>query len=221
MILLSLSDPRVAQIPVVDTGEPLVALDGLSARLRMDHSTEHRANLGYDLDFRARETVGVKLAKASLQLPDGYALLVKESLRPSTLQDKWFREYLQGVLTRHPGIAEDDANAMASQYVAPPSVAGHPTGGAIDVTLCDGDGRELDLGCPYDADDASSNGACRSACDTLEPQAAAHRRILFSVLEEAGFVNYPFEWWHWSYGDRYWAAVMRRERAIYGAVDMR
>ncbi|MXN76865.1 hypothetical protein GR157_19260 [Burkholderia sp. 4701] len=105
-------------------------------------------------------------------------------------------------------MAEDEANRLTSQYVTPPSVAGHPTGGAIDVTLCD-------------ADEASSNGACRSACDTLEPQAAVHRRILFAVLEEAGFVNYPFEWWHWSYGDRYWAVVMRREHALYGAVDMR
>ena len=23
-------------------------------------------------------------------------------------------------------------------------------------------------------------------------------------------MNYPTEWWHWSYGDRYWALVDRR-----------
>ncbi|MBN3817437.1 M15 family metallopeptidase [Paraburkholderia sp. Se-20369] len=87
MNLLNLSDPRVAQIPVIETGEPLIALDGLSARLRTDRSAEHRAFLGYDVDFRARETVGMKLAAASRRLPDSYTLLVKESLRPSALQE--------------------------------------------------------------------------------------------------------------------------------------
>jgi D-alanyl-D-alanine dipeptidase len=26
----------------------------------------------------------------------------------------------------------------------------------------------------------------------------------------AGFVNYPPEWWHWSYGDKYWAFISGR-----------
>ncbi|MXN83809.1 hypothetical protein GR165_17875 [Burkholderia sp. 4812] len=105
MTLLSLSDSRVALIPVVETGEPLVALDGLSARLRTDRSAENRTFLGYDVDFRARETVGLKLAEASRRLPDSYTMLVKESLRPSALQDKWFRAYREKILTDHPGIA--------------------------------------------------------------------------------------------------------------------
>ncbi|MEU3710149.1 M15 family metallopeptidase [Streptomyces catenulae] len=33
--------------------------------------------------------------------------------------------------------------------------------------------------------------------------ARAHRRLLACALRGAGFVNYPTEWWHWSYGDRY------------------
>jgi D-alanyl-D-alanine dipeptidase len=35
----------------------------------------------------------------------------------------------------------------------------------------------------------------------------------------AGFVNYPSEWWHWSYGDRYWAVVTGEPHAIYGPVE--
>jgi len=37
----------------------------------------------------------------------------------------------------------------------------------------------------------------------------------------AGFVNYPTEWWHWSYGDRYWAYATHRSAAIYGPVEVR
>lgn len=33
------------------------------------------------------------------------------------------------------------------------------------------------------------------------------------------FVNYPTEWWHFSYGDRYWVYIEDKESAIYGSAD--
>jgi len=38
-------------------------------------------------------------------------------------------------------------------------------------------------------------------------------------LHAAGLVNYPTEWWHWSYGDRYWAMATGAPAAIYGPVS--
>jgi D-alanyl-D-alanine dipeptidase len=35
----------------------------------------------------------------------------------------------------------------------------------------------------------------------------ANRTILAAATRAADFVNYPLEWWHWSYGDRYWACA--------------
>ena len=37
-------------------------------------------------------------------------------------------------------------------------------------------------------------------------------------MGSAGFVNYPHEWSHFSYGDRYWAYGKGQSTAIYGAV---
>ena len=37
-------------------------------------------------------------------------------------------------------------------------------------------------------------------------------------MEKAGFINYPAEWWHWSYGDCYWAYFNKCD-AIYSPVD--
>ena len=37
-------------------------------------------------------------------------------------------------------------------------------------------------------------------------------------MKKAGFVNYPPEWWHWSYGDRYWAAALNKKFAIYKGI---
>ncbi|WP_281286552.1 M15 family metallopeptidase [Herbidospora galbida] len=41
--------------------------------------------------------------------------------------------------------------------------------------------------------------------------------MLGTALTEAGLVNYPTEWWHWSYGDRYWAHVTGAGTARYGS----
>ena len=49
-------------------------------------------------------------------------------------------------------------------------------------------------------------------------QARAHRELLARVLGGAGLVNYPTEWWHWSYGDRYWALMTGAPAALYGLV---
>jgi D-alanyl-D-alanine dipeptidase len=116
-------------------------------------------------------------------------------------------------------MGEPDAIALTSRFIAPPWVAGHPGGGAIDVTLCDCSGRELDLGCPYDADEIASGGACFSQFDGLSTHARKYRSLMFSALEDAGFVNYPFEWWHWSYGDKYWAVVKQQAHAVYGPIE--
>ncbi len=42
-----------------------------------------------------------------------------------------------------------------------------------------------------------------------------------AVLGAAGLVNYPTEWWHWSYGDRYWAMATGAPGAIYGSAHRR
>ena len=35
-------------------------------------------------------------------------------------------------------------------------------------------------------------------------------------MENAGFKNYPNEWWHFCYGDRMWAAYSKRKDCFYG-----
>ena len=48
--------------------------------------------------------------------------------------------------------------------------------------------------------------------------ARANRELLAQVLRGVGLVNYPTEWWHWSYGDRYWALMTGATSAVYGPV---
>ena len=47
-----------------------------------------------------------------------------------------------------------------------------------------------------------------------------NRMILKKSLENAGFVNYPEEWWHFSYGDQHWAEAKNKDYAIYGSMEL-
>ena len=38
-------------------------------------------------------------------------------------------------------------------------------------------------------------------------------------MTTAGFTNYPAEWWHYSYGDRMWAAYSHNKISFYNLVD--
>jgi D-alanyl-D-alanine dipeptidase len=64
-----------------------------------------------------------------------------------------------------------------------------------------------------------SAGACYTLADGIGAEARAHREILGKALSGAGLVNYPTEWWHWSYGDRYWALTTGAPAALYGPAE--
>ncbi|MBP5934721.1 M15 family metallopeptidase [Streptomyces sp. LBUM 1476] len=78
------------------------------------------------------------------------------------------------------------------------------------------DGEELDMGTPMNANPEDSDGACYTHAPNITPAARENRRVLGEALSAAGLVNYPTEWWHWSYGDRYWALATGAPTALYG-----
>ncbi|CAG2335316.1 dipeptidase [Burkholderia sola] len=69
------------------------------------------------------------------------------------------------------------------------------------------------------ASDRESPGACYTRTPFISRAAARNRQILIDAPIRAGFTNYPSEWWHWSFGDRYWAAIQNESHAIYGPVE--
>ena len=47
-----------------------------------------------------------------------------------------------------------------------------------------------------------------------------NRRLLYYTMIKAGFTNLPSEWWHYDYGDRFWAYYTKKP-AIYRGVFLR
>ncbi len=198
-----LADPRVAAVPVLDAGEPLVRLDHRLSPTRQ----------------AVRADLGARLRAADAALPPGIALRVVEGHRTTADQTAIVASYAAELRGLHPGIADADLRVLTSRFVAPVEVAPHVAGAAVDLTLVDACGDELDLGTAIDATPEQSDGRCWFAADGIGADARAHRDLLARVLGDAGLVNYPTEWWHWSYGDRYWALVTGAPHALYGPVE--
>ncbi len=47
-----------------------------------------------------------------------------------------------------------------------------------------------------------------------------NRRLLYKIMNSVGFLNYPGEWWHFSYGDQEWAANKKQNAALFGEVGL-
>ncbi|WP_278183992.1 M15 family metallopeptidase domain-containing protein [Lachnoclostridium phytofermentans] len=86
--------------------------------------------------------------EATDYLPCGYKFVIKEAYRPLSLQRGFFEGAFKYYKTQYPLKNNDEIYKLTCQYVAPVKVAGHPTGGAIDITLIK-DGIELDMGSEF------------------------------------------------------------------------
>lgn len=208
-----IGDPRVVDIDVRESGEPMVDLTPIPG-LRIDRRKADRTG-GW---HHARAGLARRLADAGASLPEGVDLLIVEAFRSPRHQRGYWDGYRADLLAHYPGLTERRLYQLASRWVAPPDVAPHCTGGAVDLTLCDADGVELDLGSALDATPEQSSGACFTAA-AVPREAAANRALLVGALGRAGLVNYPTEWWHWSYGERYWAFRSGSAHARYGPVE--
>ncbi|MEV4875751.1 M15 family metallopeptidase [Streptomyces cyaneofuscatus] len=214
--IVLMSDPRVAAVPVQECGEPLVDVRRDSALLVDERKRQDSAGAFAHL----REGVLDRLLEAQGQLPRGIRLLFVEGYRPPSLQRHYFEEYAAQLRAEHPEWADEQLRSAASRYVSPPEIAPHSAGAAVDLTLADDEGRELDMGTRMNASPEESGGACYTQADNISDEARAHRGVLGAALTAAGLVNYPTEWWHWSYGDRYWALKEGAAHAHYGPREL-
>ncbi|MGI5136980.1 MULTISPECIES: M15 family metallopeptidase [unclassified Streptomyces] len=213
--IVLMSDPKVAAIPVAECGERLVDVRR-GGSLLIDSRKQDPA----DAYAYLREGVVERLMKAQELLPQGLRLLFVEGYRPPSLQRAYFEEYASQLQAIHADWSAEQIHSAASRYVSPPDIAPHSAGAAVDLTLADAEGRELDLGTRMNADPEESEGACYTHAANIGTEARANRKLLGSVLTDAGLVNYPTEWWHWSFGDRYWVLITGETAALYGPKEM-
>ena len=86
----------------------------------------------------------------------------------------------------------DKRTLFRDGYIA--SQSGHSRGSTIDMTLANDDGRELDMGTPFDFFSPKS----WTADPTVAPEQHANRMLLAAAMRRHGFRGYDKEWWHFT-----------------------
>lgn len=218
------------QIPIQECGEPLVALSSLAnARIVFLSEYAKKGIPGAIEEMYLRKGAAERLAKAAASLPPGYSLAVWDAWRPLEVQQALFDRQCADLKVDHPATPNDQLQKMAETYVSRPSSdptkpSPHYTGGAIDLTIIGPDGQLLPMGTEFDAFDVMAgtrfleDKAARGQLSSVEEQALLNRRMLFHAMTTAGFTNYNEEWWHFDYGNQFWAAVTG-VNAMYSGIE--
>ena len=159
-----------------------------------------------------RQSVRDKLK--SVNLPQGYYFKIMSAYRSLDEQKERWNIKCKEMREKYPDISEEELTIKVRALCADPrkGFGGHQTGGAVDITLCDENGNDYDMGTEYR--DASPK--IRTNSTDINAKQAQNRKILIEALDKLDFANYPFEWWHHSYGDRLWAAYRHHSHCIYG-----
>ena len=106
-----------------------------------------------------------------------------------------------------------DLYEKVHQYIAVPSVAGHPTGGAVDLLIINTTTNQpIEFGSDY-LD--FNNPNIKYSSKSISKQAKKNRKLLRQLMIQNGFAPYDGEWWHFSYGDSEWAFYYQQKTAIY------
>jgi D-alanyl-D-alanine dipeptidase len=100
--------------------------------------------------------------------------------------------------------------------IAVPDVAGHPTGGAVDVQVLRNE-VPVEMGTPIW--DFSRESFTFSPF--ISREAWENRQLLRRAMMAAGFAPFDGEWWHFSYGDKEWARYYDRPGALYDQVAVK
>jgi zinc D-Ala-D-Ala dipeptidase len=82
------------------------------------------------------------------------------------------------------------------RYVTNPKKGSmHNRGAAVDLTLVDKNGKEMDMGTPFDF----FGEKAYQTCTDLPKDVLANRKLLTETLESVGFKKIRTEWWHFSF----------------------
>lgn len=176
-------------------------------------------NPTFSSDRRIRTYTYRLLLQAQKALPPDCHFMVFEAYRPLALQLKKWQAIQEKLHAEHPDIPMDSPKFidMCTRFIANPLTvgSGHQTGAAIDITLCTGTKELYDMESPLQG----FSDLAETAASGLSETAQKNRALLKNTLEAVGFVNYPSEWWHYSFGDRLWAKLTGSTLAIFGKLD--
>ncbi|NEP46604.1 MAG: D-alanyl-D-alanine dipeptidase [Okeania sp. SIO2H7] len=235
------------QIPIKECGEPLIEIPAKLFARESPHPYQklgapyhlYQANSPYFLRQTVLESLKIAQIKLQQKHPD-WRISIFDAYRPVAVQqfmvDYAFTEALkaEGLTPDSPSLTEDKRQAILElvyQFWAVPSLEPatpppHSTGAAVDVTLVNSRGEEVNMGSPIDElSPRSYPNHFANSTEPMEVEYHQNRQLLKEVMLGAGFRQHLNEWWHFSLGDQMWAWLTNNENgdnklvAKYGRVE--
>jgi len=158
-----------------------------------------------DFTLSIRRDVLKRLVGAQKTLPNLWQIVLKAGYRPYGVQVTLLNAFIDKARLDHPDWTEDEVIIHAQKFVSDPQIVcpPHVTGGAVDIDVRDKTtGKMIDFGCPPNTD--SELAFLHS--DLISKEQYANRMTLLRAMLDAGFAPLASEWWHYQYGETYWAA---------------
>ncbi len=206
-------------VPVADNGEPMVVLDpSVIASGYLPEMSDMMSILKNKIVVRASIVRMLENAQKRLKKTNKtHTLYVTYGYRSLEVQTAIFRDITSKIARERFFPDPSDLYEEVHRFIAVPTVAGHPTGGAVDVTIRDASDRRIDFGSTlYDF----SSKDCYVYSGNISRQAQRNRLLLRRCMMAAGFAPFDGEWWHFSYGDREWAQYYKKPNALYAQLSV-
>jgi zinc D-Ala-D-Ala dipeptidase len=219
-----LNDPRIKDILIEDCDEELEVLSAEEFCLQPMY---FQWNYSEEEEMKLRSGVIEKLRRAKKLLNgiegyENYNLKIWDAFRSIKTQETLYNVYEKELIDEDSTLTGKALADKVQIFVSYPSKdsnfpAPHNTGGAVDLTIVDKDGKELEMGTGFDEFNE------KSYTDHFSKDGGAfheNRMILKKVMEKVGFINYHEEWWHFSFGDQAWAMACDKKIAIYASKEL-
>lgn len=194
--------------------ESLVRVNIFSSKIK-ELSVTKRIVLDYPI--YVRETVARKLANVAQKLPSHLQLQIDSGFRDTKTEKVLWKVRLNATKRSHPELSTEEVYELTSSLVQNPAVSNssHSTGGAVDVSLLNAAGDEINLSEPfanyYDEPKLTSSKISKSAQEL--------RFLLNNLMLSEGFAPNDREYWHFSYGSQTWADYYGTN-TVYQTIDL-
>ncbi len=224
MLSLPIVSPCVTAIEIKECGEELIDLIKINnKRIVPLMQFDARYNAGHNDFAKVRKGLYEHLLQLLSYLPENIGLAVFEGYRPLWKQKEYFEKKFKELVQQSADKNLDAIYNETCKFVSPfiDNIPVHCTGAAIDFMLFtsnkNGSMELLDLG--KFGVIFGPNDQTQTLATNITDEQRKNRLILLEAAKKAGLVNYGYEWWHFSYGDRAWAYVEKKENALSGLVQ--
>ena len=208
--MLSYAD--LVGVPVQPIQEALVPIEATSGLTFKPIDQDMQAYTGSKIYVRKAVATKLKLAAKLLAVDNSnLQLQVVYGYRALSIQQNLFLKYKKQLQDKY---KESELLEAVHLLIAVPEIAGHPTGGAVDIQIVES-GKTLDMG----TDIWQFTKDSFTFSPFVSKKAQDNRRLLRRTMMEVGFAPFDGEWWHFSYGDKEWAKYYKKPAAIYDQLD--